>query len=336
MAGDASGGRGRFTLQDYVDGVTSGDRAMIGRAITLVESTAPDHEALAQALLVALHPHTGNAKRIGLTGIPGVGKSTFTESLGLDLIAAGHRLAVLAIDPTSGVTGGSILGDKTRMVELSRRDEAFIRPSPSSGALGGVARATREAMQILEAAGFDVIVVETVGVGQSETEVARMVDLFLLLLQPGAGDELQGIKRGILELADLVAVNKADGELELAAKRTRQEFETALHLMRGGDTIPKVVAVSAKTKAGLPELWTDVEAFFDEASASGRLDARRKRQLLDWMWTTVERALIRGLREDAMVTAMLPALEREVTGGTTTPVVAARRILDAARGASGS
>jgi LAO/AO transport system kinase len=330
--GGGGRGRGRFTLADYVDGVTAGDRAMIGRAITLVESTTPDHEALAQELLVALHPLTGNARRIGLTGVPGVGKSTFIEALGLDLLTAGHRLAVLAVDPTSGVTGGSILGDKTRMVELSRREEAFIRPSPSSGALGGVARSTREAMQILEAAGFDVVIVETVGVGQSETEVAKMVDLFVLLLQPGAGDELQGLKRGILELADLVAVNKADGDLELAAKRTRQEFETALHLMRGGESPPPVVMVSAKTKVGLPEFWSTVDALFDDAATAGQLDARRRRQLLDWMWTTVERAVVREVHDHPAVRAIRPELEREVVDGVTTPVVAARRILDAARG----
>jgi LAO/AO transport system kinase len=225
--------RRTLSLDDYVSGVLAGDRAVLGRAISLVESNARAHHDLAQDVLIRLLPHTGKAHRVGVTGVPGVGKSTFIEALGTNLTQAGHRVAVLAVDPTSERTKGSILGDKTRMVTLSQNPSAFIRPSPSSGSLGGVGRKTRETMLLCEAAGFDIVLVETVGVGQSETMVADMVDFFLVLMLPGAGDELQGIKRGILELADMIAVNKADGSGDKAAERARREYATALELMHG-------------------------------------------------------------------------------------------------------
>jgi LAO/AO transport system kinase len=320
--------RRALTVDDYVDGVRAGDRAVLGRAISLVESNARAHHELAQEVLTRLLPHTGGAHRVGISGVPGVGKSTFIEALGTSLTKRGRRVAVLAVDPTSERTRGSILGDKTRMVLLTQDPRAFIRPSPSSGSLGGVGRKTRETMLLCEAAGFEVVLVETVGVGQSETMVADMVDFFLVLMLAGAGDELQGIKRGILEIADLVAVNKADGGNEQAAERARREYKSALDLMRGRGEVP-VVKCSALTSAGLDALWGLVEHHRSEALASGALAKNRSRQLLRWMWQMVEGELLAELRRSPAVTSLVPALEASVHDGQVTATLAAERILEA-------
>ncbi len=323
--------RRELSVEDYVNGVRAGDRALLGRAISLVESNARTHRALAQEVLTRLLPFTGGARRVGISGVPGVGKSTFIETLGKRLTARGHKVAVLAVDPTSGLTRGSILGDKTRMVQLSQDLNAFIRPSPSGGSLGGVARKTRETMLLCEAAGFDVVLVETVGVGQSETTVAEMVDFFLVLLLAGAGDELQGIKRGILELADMIAVNKADGEDRARAERARREYEGALALMHAhedGWKVP-VVTCSALTTSGLDELWAEIERHRREAVVSGRLVERRKQQLLRWMWQMVESELLSALRDHPDVKRALPSLERQVRDGALTATLAAEQILTA-------
>jgi LAO/AO transport system kinase len=315
------------------EGVRAGDRRALARAITLVESTRPDHRADAAALLDAVLPATGGARRLGMSGAPGAGKSTLIESLGTHAIDAGHRVAVLAVDPSSSRSGGSILGDKTRMAELGRRPEAFIRPSPSSGTLGGVARRTREAMLLCEAAGFDVVVVETVGVGQSEVAVADMVDLFVLVVAPGGGDELQGIKRGIMEIADLVAVNKADGDLADAAGRAATDLRNALGLLR-----PKrpgwevdVLRCSALTGAGIDELWETIGAAHERLRVDGPdgLDALRGRQAVAWMWSEVTDTLIDRLRRAPAVRAALHAAEKDVTAGRRSPTAAAVELLDA-------
>jgi LAO/AO transport system kinase len=323
--------RRELSEADYVSGVLAGDRAVLGRAISLVESNARAHHELAQRVLTQLLPHTGRAQRVGISGVPGVGKSTFIEALGTMLTGRGQRVAVLAVDPSSERSKGSILGDKTRMVNLSQDPRAFIRPSPSSGSLGGVGRKTRETMLLCEAAGFDVVMVETVGVGQSETMVADMVDFYLVLLLAGAGDELQGIKRGILELADLVAVNKADGSNEKSAERARREYESALELMHGRDDDWKVPVVkcSGLTGAGLDALWAHVERYRAESTASGTLDARRKQQLLRWMWQMVESELIDTLKNHPEVRAQRAELERQVRAGELTATLAAQRILAA-------
>jgi LAO/AO transport system kinase len=308
-SGDDSAGarvvprRRELAVEDYVAGVRSGDRAILGRAISLVESNARAHYELAQQVLTQLLPYTGNARRVGISGVPGVGKSTFIEALGTKLTGAGHKVAVLAVDPTSERTRGSILGDKTRMVMLSQDLRAFIRPSPSSGSLGGVGRKTRETMLLCEAAGFDVVLVETVGVGQSETMVAEMVDFYLVLMLAGAGDELQGIKRGILELADMIAVNKADSGNEKQAERARREYEGALHLMhahKDGWQVP-VIKCSGATGDGLKELWDNIERHRSESEASGLLALRRQQQLLRWTWQMVESELMSALRHHAEV-----------------------------------
>lgn len=279
-------------------GVLAGSRAAIARAITLVESARPDHRARASELISALTPHTGGAVRVGITGVPGAGKSTFIDALGTRLIARGQRVGVLAVDPTSRRTGGSILGDRTRMGALSVRDDAFVRPSPSGRHLGGVARATRESMLILEAAGYDVIVVETVGVGQNEIAVSEMVDTFLLLTLAGAGDQLQGIKRGILELADVIAVNKADGDGESRARVEARDLSAAMRLMWPGHDIrrPPVLTCSARTGAGLDDVWSAVLDHRTHLEAGGSLAQRRARQQEDWMWTMVETRLTDAVR----------------------------------------
>jgi LAO/AO transport system kinase len=318
-------------VTEYVDGVRAGSRAWIARAITLVESTRPDHRATAQELLVALTPYAGKARRVGITGVPGVGKSTFIDALGTRLTAAGNRVAVLAVDPSSTRTGGSILGDKTRMVRLATDPAAFVRPSPTAGTLGGVAKATREAMVVVEAAGYDVVLVETVGVGQSETTVAEMVDSFLLLTLARTGDQLQGIKKGVLELADVIAVNKADGPHAADARRAARELAGALRLLRPGDGgwQPPVLTCSGAEGDGLADVWAHLVRHQDCLAASGELAARRRRQQVGWVWAMVRGALLDRLRTHPDVVALAPGVEREVLDGTLTPALAADRLLAA-------
>jgi LAO/AO transport system kinase len=317
-------------VQAVANAVRGGDRRALARAITLVESTRTDHRAQATALLDELLPDTGAAVRLGISGAPGAGKSTFIEALGMHVISDGRSVAVLAVDPSSSRSGGSILGDKTRMEALSREHDAFIRPTPTGGTLGGVARRTREAMLLCEAAGFDVVLIETVGVGQSEIAVAAMVDVFLLLLAPAAGDELQGVKRGIVELADIVVVNKADGAFEAAARHTASDYANALHLMRPmGAWTPTVLMCSALTHTGIDEVWRTVIAQQETVTASGERDARRAAQARDWMWSEVTDTLIERVRHDRAVRALITPLEKEVEAGRITPAAAAARILDA-------
>ena len=321
-------------IDRLVGGIRTRDRASLGRALTLVESNQPDHRRRAQELLAEILPSTGGAHRIGISGVPGVGKSTFIEAFGLSLIEGGHRVAVLAVDPSSSVSKGSILGDKTRMEQLTRSDAAFIRPSPAGGSLGGVARKTREAILVCEAAGFDMVLVETVGVGQSETTVADMVDFFLVLKLAGAGDELQGIKRGILELADLIAINKADGDNLAAAELARTEFERALDILRpatGDQWMPKVVTSSAVTGDGLDtihEIIIEHRAFLE---ANDTFESRRSTQQLHWMWSLVEEGLKAAVREHPEVVNRIEDLESAVVEGRTTATVAAEEILRAFR-----
>ena len=323
----------QLTVNEYTSGVLRRERAVIGRTITLVESNNPRHRALAQRVLTALLPHSGASHRIGISGVPGVGKSTFIEAFGCRLLDAGHRVAVLAVDPSSSVTRGSILGDKTRMELLATADAAFVRPSPTGGSLGGVARKTRESILVCEAAGFDVVLVETVGVGQSETMVAEMVDCFLLLELAGAGDELQGIKRGILELADIIAINKADGENLARAQRARAELERALHILRPATRdeawTPRAVLASSVTGLGLDEIWQLIEEHRRRLEERGLFDARRRQQRLDWMWSLVDQGLLAAVREHPAVGAMVGRLEAEVLDGRTTPSMAADAILEA-------
>ncbi|MER8184856.1 methylmalonyl Co-A mutase-associated GTPase MeaB [Kitasatospora sp. NPDC094015] len=320
-------------LDAYVKGVLDGSRAYIARAITLVESTRPDHRALAQRLLVELLPHAGKAVRIGITGVPGVGKSTFIEAFGTMLTAAGHRVAVLAVDPTSSRTGGSILGDKTRMERLAVDPNAFVRPSPTSGTLGGVARATRESMVVMEAAGYDVVLIETVGVGQSETAVANMVDSFLLLTLARTGDQLQGIKKGVLELADLVAVNKADGPHERDAKAAARELAGALRLLQAPDAVwtTPVLTCSGRDGSGLDELWDRLQQHRRLLEAAGLLAAKRRAQQVDWTWSMVHDQLLSALHEHPEVRRLTPALEQQVREGTLTATLAAEAVLAAFR-----
>ncbi len=310
----------------YVDGVSSGDRAVLARAITLIESEQPSHAELAQEVLGALLPQTGAARRVGISGVPGAGKSTFIDALGTMLTAKSHRVAVLAVDPTSSVSGGSILGDKTRMTALSIDPNAFIRPSPTSGTLGGVTRKTRESILLCEAAGFDVVFVETVGVGQSETIVAGMVDFFLVLLIAGAGDELQGIKRGILEVADMLAINKADGDNRARATRAQASYQSALRLMRG-DAAPPVMTCSALEKTGLDELWAAIVERTEGLEASGELARKRQAQQVQWMWDMVDDGLRRALRGDPELSSLLKELESSVGVGRAAPGAAAMRVL---------
>jgi LAO/AO transport system kinase len=302
----------------------------LARSITLVESTRGDHRAQAAALLDELIPSTGQAVRVGITGTPGAGKSTFVEELGTHLTTAGHRVAVLAVDPSSRRSGGSILGDKTRMERLARDPQAFIRPSPSGGALGGVARRTREAGLLCEAAGFDVVVVETVGVGQSETAVADMVDCFVLLAAPGGGDELQGIKRGIMELADVVVVNKADGDLLPAATRAVADYQHALHLLRPkheGWEVP-VLPASALQGRGIDEAWAAIRRCTDHLAGTGALPALRSAQAVAWMWDEIRETLLDGFRHDPAVAARWSDVEAQVRAGHLSPASAARSLLE--------
>jgi LAO/AO transport system kinase len=313
----------------YRAAIRAGDRRALARAITLIESTRPDRQALGQEILEGLVGATGGAVRVGLTGPPGVGKSTFIEALGLHLLGLGHRVAVLAVDPSSPVTGGSILGDKTRMERLAQQERAFIRPSPSGGALGGVAHRTREALLLCEAAGFDVVVVETVGIGQSEFAVRSLVDFFAVLLQPGAGDELQGLKRGVLELADALVVNKADGEQKALAERTRAEHARALELLRPLSAAwrPRVLTASARSGEGIGACWDTVLAHRAALGASGELDRRRRSQARDWMWALLEEGLTQRFRAHPAVSARVAQLEAEVEALKLTPAAAARALL---------
>ncbi|MGF9759534.1 methylmalonyl Co-A mutase-associated GTPase MeaB [Microvirga sp. 0TCS3.31] len=310
------------------DKVASGDRAALARAITLMESRRPDHREAARALLQELMPRTGKAVRIGITGVPGVGKSTAIDTLGSMLTEKGHKVAVLAVDPSSTRTGGAILGDKTRMARLAADPNAFIRPSPSSGTLGGVAAKTRETMLLCEAAGFDVILVETVGVGQSETAVADLTDFFLVLMLPGAGDELQGIKKGILELADLIAVNKAD-DAGAKAKAAAAEYKAALHILAPASATwtPPVLTVSGLTGQGLDELWTKVLDHRKRLEATGELAAKRRAQDTKWMWALVHERLHERLTHDPALRQRVPEIERAIANGTLSPNAAASEIV---------
>jgi LAO/AO transport system kinase len=309
--------------------IISGDRRALARGITLVESTRADHRAEANELLAAILPATGNSVRVGVSGAPGSGKSTLIEALGVHVIADDHRVAVLAVDPSSTRSGGSILGDKTRMGELVKHETAFVRPSPTGGTLGGVARRTREAMLLCEAAGFDVVLVETVGVGQSEVAVAGMVDCFVLLIAPAAGDELQGIKRGIMELADLVVVNKADGELKAVAGTTASDYANALRLVRPRTPAwePRVVLCSALEGTGIADVWAAVEEFRAALTATGELDARRAEQARDWMWSEISDSLLERLRADPTAASAARRLETDVRAGRVPPTAAAERVL---------
>jgi LAO/AO transport system kinase len=326
--------------EEILDGIRSGDRRALARAITLAESTRPDDRDRAESVLAAVLADTGRSVRVGISGSPGVGKSTFIEALGLHIVDQGetsgqqHKLAVLAVDPSSARTGGSILGDKTRMETLSRHPDVFIRPTPGGTHLGGVARRTREAILLCEAFGFDVVIVETIGVGQAEVAVADMVDLFCLLVAPGGGDELQGIKRGIMELADLVVVNKADGELAAAAGRTQSDYQNALHLLRPKwrAWTPTVLSCSALEGRGVAEVWqaiTDQQAI---VVASGEAEAARADQALAWMWSEVQDTLVDSLRRDPGVAELMGPLQADVAAGRITPAAAARRLLDSLRG----
>ncbi|MEM6291634.1 MAG: methylmalonyl Co-A mutase-associated GTPase MeaB [Myxococcota bacterium] len=323
----------RPSLSQLTEGVRAGQRAMLGRAITLVESSRPQDRPQANALLEQLSPHAGGSVRIGITGSPGVGKSTLIEAFGRHLTAAGHKVAVLAVDPSSGRTGGSILGDKTRMTELARDPSAFIRPSPSGGTLGGVARRTRETMTVCEAAGYDVLLIETVGVGQSEVMVASMVDFFVVLVLPGSGDELQGIKRGILELADLLVVTKDDGEAKAAAARTCQQHANALHLIPPKVPVwtPQAMTCSALTGERVNAIWTAAESFREALQADGAWEDRRREQSVRWMWRALEGQLRDAVRRDPTVLELLRTLEPDVRSGSTTPDDAATRLLNAFR-----
>ena len=309
--------------------IRAGDRRALARAITAIESTRADRHAHGQALLDGLLADTGFAVRVGLTGPPGVGKSTFIEALGLHLLEGGARVAVLAVDPSSPVTGGSILGDKTRMERLAQDARAFIRPSPSGGALGGVAGRTREALLLCEAAGFDVVLVETVGIGQSEVAVRAMVDFFAVLLQPGAGDELQGIKKGALELADALVVNKADGEQRALAERTRGEYEQALQLLRA--RAPRVLVASAASGEGIEEFWACVREHRATLEKSGELAARRRAQAKAWMWTLLREGLTQNFHAHKKAAARAATLEAQVEANQITPVAAARELLEVFR-----
>jgi LAO/AO transport system kinase len=315
------------TDSKLADGVLSGDRRSLAKAITLVESSRADHQEQAQVLLEAILPRTGGATRIGITGVPGVGKSTFIEAFGMHLIENGHRIAVLAVDPSSTISGGSILGDKTRMQHLSASERAFIRPTPSGGSLGGVASHTREAMLLCEAAGHDVVLVETVGVGQSEYVVASMVDFFLVLMLPGAGDELQGLKRGILELADALVVNKADGDNLARAERACAEYTAAMNLVRAGGWEPPVVAVSALESRGMDRVWEIVQDHRQELVQTGELERKRAEQRRRWFWSMLEEGIKARFLGKESVARAVAEKQRAIEAGTSTPTAAARQVL---------
>lgn len=321
--------RRELSVDEYLAGIRHRDRATLARALTLVESNHAEHRALAEALLARLPSRELPAKRVGISGAPGAGKSTFVEALGVRLVRAGHSVAVLAVDPSSHVSGGSVLGDKTRMTKLAAEEAAFIRPSPAAGTLGGVAAKTRECLLVCEAAGFDVVLIETVGVGQSETLVAEMTDCFVALMIPGAGDELQGIKRGLLEHVDVIAVNKADGATREAAEIAARQLKSALETLAGRAAAPRIFTCSALLDEGIDAVWAAVEDRFQGLVSSGKLDERRRRQCLGLLWSIVEDRLKQALRESPRVNAIRDEVEREVLSGAATPEAAARRILDA-------
>lgn len=321
--------RQRLSVSDYVDGVLNCDRALLAQAITLIESLNDDHRATADAVLNELLIQKQDSIRIGITGVPGVGKSTFIESFGKQLTSLDHKVAVLAVDPTSSRTGGSILGDKTRMQELSRDENAFIRPSPTSGTLGGVTRVTRETIVLCEAAGFDVILVETVGVGQSEIMVSQMVDFFLALMLPGAGDELQGIKKGILEIADMIAVNKADGEMKNAANRAVMEYQHALDILnpKSANWKPRSLSCSAFTGDGLAAIWETICDYKRLLNDAGEWQEKRKSQQVEWMWAIIRERILSKIETNEKVQSLVPQLELQVAESKLTPALAALEIL---------
>ena len=317
------------TVKDYAGGVADGNRAMLARAITLIESTKPAHARMAQAVLQEIMPATGKSLRLGVTGVPGVGKSTTIDQLGINLIEAGHKVAVLAVDPTSTRTGGSILGDKTRMSRLATHPHAFIRPSPTSGTLGGVTRKTRETLALVEAAGFDVVIIETVGVGQSEIAVADMVDFFLVLLLAGGGDDLQGIKKGVIEIADMIAINKADGDNVVRAERAASEYRGALQIFTPKSAIwaPPVITISGYENRGLDTLWSNVLDYKDKMVDSGEFERRRQRQSVHWMHDMLEDRLMQAVRANPHVAGELTTLEQEVRAGRMIPTLAVDKIM---------
>jgi len=319
-------------VEDLVAGIFSGDRSLVSRAITLVESNAPAHRPMAREILRRIGERPGFAHRVGISGVPGAGKSTFIEALGNHLCDAGRKVAVLAVDPSSSLTRGSILGDKTRMETLSRREECFIRPSPSGGALGGVTRKTRETIAVCEAAGYDVVLIETVGVGQSEIAVRAMVDCFLLLLIAGAGDELQGMKKGIFEIADILLVNKADGENRIRAEATRLEFERVMHYLSPATEgwKPPVLAASSVTRTGIPDVWRAVEKYFAHVEADGYFDHRRREQAITWWQSLVEQELRARFLSDPKIAALSTRLEGEILAGHLAPSLAAEELLEGA------
>jgi LAO/AO transport system kinase len=314
----------------YIKGVLDRKRRIIAKTITLIESSLSTHQKLAKIIIEGLLPYGGKSIRLGITGVPGVGKSTFIEIFGMDLINKGHRVGVLAVDPSSKKSGGSVMGDKTRMEKLSIQEQAFIRPSPSSGTLGGVARKTKETMIVCEAAGFDVIIVETVGVGQSEMAVSSMVDFFLVLMLSGAGDELQGIKKGVLELADAVAINKADGDNIKKAKEARNEYEIALGLLYQPSPVwsPPVLTCSALTMEGLDEIWKIILDHREKLTVAGVFEEKRKKQTVDWMWSMVEEGLRDYFYHNPDINKLLPKIIKEVEKGKTSPTTAASELLD--------
>jgi LAO/AO transport system kinase len=326
----SSGQRHELAIEQYCAGVLAGDFTVLARALTLIESSSSKHQQTADELLAALLPHTGGAVRIGITGVPGVGKSTFIEAFGMHLIRSGKKVAVLAVDPTSGVSGGSILGDKTRMSRLATEPNAFIRPSPSAGTTGGVARKTRECMLVCEAAGYDVVLIETVGVGQSETMVANITDCFVGLMLPGAGDELQAIKRGLLELVDLIVVNKADGSNQAAAMTAAHQYSLVLKSLAGRDAeAPAVLTCSALEGTGIDKVWNMIEQHCTKLKTSGQLTERRNQQNVRWLWSTVDDRLAQAIRTHPAVHKLHGELETKIRNGEITPESAARQILAA-------
>lgn len=316
--------------QEYIEGVLSQDRLLLARTITLVESTLPAHQKLAKTIVNQLLPHTGKGVRLGITGVPGAGKSTFIESFGMMLTEKGHRVAVLAIDPSSTRSGGSILGDKTRMEKLAVHDKAFIRPSPSSGTLGGVGRKTRETMLLCEAAGYDVVIIETVGVGQSETTVASMVDFFLVLMIAGAGDELQGMKKGVLEVADAIVINKADGDNIMHAELAQKQYQAALHMLMPASPVwsPPVLTCSSTEHKGIDKIWETILDHKTKLTDAGEMAEKRKEQALDWMSFLLDEGLRQWFYNNQQVMKILPQLQKNVAKGLTSPAAAADNLLD--------